>query len=263
MRPYYEFNPEKIRIMPDNGPNHFPEHLHSQVEMLYVFSGCSRMLIDGTVHELSAGDLGISFPGVVHGYSGADNADTAMMIFAPELSEDFISLLTRTHPANPVLRANELPEDVPYCIRAVCQERMGEYDPRVLRGYIQVILARIMPRLELLNQPPESSDIAYRILQYLALHFTEPMALTDLSRALGVSESHLSHTFSRRFHTSFRAYINTLRLDHACTLLSNSEASITQILYDCGFESPRTFNRAFAERYGITPSDYRRQQQPL
>lgn len=143
-------------------------------------------------------------------------------------------------------------------MQAIRRECEGRNDPRVLKGYIQVILASALPGMELVNQPPESSDIAYRILQYLALHFTEPVTLSDLSRVLGVSESHLSHTFSRRFHTGFRTYINTLRLDHACTLLSGTDTSITQILYDCGFESPRTFNRVFFEQYGIAPSDYRR-----
>lgn len=258
MRPYYESNPEKIRIMPHNRANPFPEHIHSQAEMLYVFSGCARMFIDGCIYELHPGDIGISFPGVVHGYVDGEDVDSVMLIFAPELSGDFSGTLTRTCPASPVLRAGTMPEDVDICMGAICRECADGGDVRVLRGYIQVVLARIIPRLELLSQSPGTPDIAYRILQYLALHFTDPMSLADLSRALGVSESHLSHTFSRRFRTSFRTYINTLRLDRACTLLTGTDASITQILYDCGFESPRTFNRIFVERYGVTPSDYRR-----
>ena len=258
MRPYYESNPEKIRVMPRSRANPFPEHIHSQVEMLYVFSGCARMFIDGRTYELRAGDIGVSFPGVAHGYGEGEDVDSVMLIFTPEISGDFSGTLTRSCPASPVLRADRMPEDVAVCMEAICRECAGGWDARVLQGYIQVILARIIPRLELLSQSPDSPDIAYRILRYLALHFAEPMSLPDLSRALGVSESHLSHTFSRRFHTSFRTYINTLRLDRACTLLSGTDASITQILYDCGFESPRTFNRIFAERYGMTPSDYRR-----
>lgn len=257
MLPYYESNPEKIRIMPHSHSFRFPEHIHPQVEMLYVFSGCAAMLIDGRTYDLHAGDLGISFPGVVHGYAGSGISDSAMLIFSPELSSDFKGLLSRACPKDPVLRAGSLSDNVSMCMHAIRRECAGGNDPRVLKGYIQVILASAVPKLEFFNQPPGSSDIAYRILQYLALHFTEPIALTDLSRALGVSESHLSHTFSRRFRTNFRTYINTLRLDHACTLLSGTDISITQILYDCGFESPRTFNRVFFEQYGITPSDYR------
>lgn len=258
MRPYYESNPEKIRIMFHSRAFRFPEHIHPQVEMLYVFSGHATMLIDGRAYELGPGDLGIGFPGVVHGYASEESADSAMLIFSPEISPDFKGILSRACPREPVLCAEVLPYDIALCMQAIRRECAGRNDPRVLKGYIQVILASALSGMELVNQPPESSDIAYRILQYLALHFAEPVTLSDLSRALGVSESHLSHTFSRRFHTGFRTYINTLRLDHACTLLSGTDTSITQILYDCGFESPRTFNRVFFEQYGIAPSDYRR-----
>ena len=89
-----------------------------------------------------------------------------------------------------------------------------------------------------------------------------PLTLTELARALSVSPSHLSHTFSQRLHTSFRAYVNALRADHACTLLRSTDFSVTRIAYECGFETQRTFNRAFLEQCGETPSEYRRRARP-
>ena len=41
------------------------------------------------------------------------------------------------------------------------------------------------------------------------------------------------------------------------TMLENTSDSITNICLDSGFESQRTFNRVFKERYKISPSDYR------
>lgn len=258
MHPFYENNSHPIRFMPTNASG-FPEHLHSQVELMYVYSGEAVMVIDGQEYTLHAGDIALCFSGVVHGYVRSRNADAMMIIFSPSISTDFSATLTRRAPVNPVLRRDVLPADVARCMEIIREEYAGAHDERVLRGYLQVILARAVPLLALTDQPPESPDVAYRILQYLALHFTEALSLSELSRALGVSESHLSHTFSRRFKTSFRAYINTLRLDYARTLLCTTEGSITQILYESGFESPRTFNRAFSEHYGVTPSAYRRE----
>ena len=84
------------------------------------------------------------------------------------------------------------------------------------------------------------------------------MTLHTLSEALSVSPSHLSHTFSRRLHTNLRAYVNALRADQACTLLRSTGFSVTRIAYECGFETQRTFNRAFREQCGLSPSEYRR-----
>ncbi len=41
------------------------------------------------------------------------------------------------------------------------------------------------------------------------------------------------------------------------SLLENSGKTITDIWLDCGFESQRTFNRVFKERYKMTPREYR------
>ncbi len=46
-------------------------------------------------------------------------------------------------------------------------------------------------------------------------------------------------------------------LNYACHRLENTSDSITNICLDSGFESQRTFNRVFKERYKISPSDYR------
>lgn len=261
MRPFFEDNSARLRVSTSD-ISYFPEHLHTQVEMLYLFSGRMTMLIDGRPHRLSGGDMAVCFPGVIHGYADSQKADGLMMIFAADLSPDFHRLLLHTRPENPVIFQASLPPDVPCCIREMYRECTQDRNERVLRAYIQVVLARIMPQLHLLEQTAAAPDIVYRLLAYLSQHYAEPLTLATLSRALGVSESHLSHTFSRRFGTSFRAYVNAMRVDHACLLLRSSDMSITQIAYECGFENQRTFNRAFAAQYALTPSAYRQQNNP-
>ena len=63
--------------------------------------------------------------------------------------------------------------------------------------------------------------------------------------------------FSKTFHRNFNQYLNDARLNYACHRLENTSDSITNICLGSGFESQRTFNRVFKERYKISPSDYR------
>lgn len=256
MRPYLEERHERMRIQLSIA-SAFPDHLHPQAEMLYVFKGQAHLRISGQRVSLAPGDLCLCFPGIVHGYLAPENARTLMMIFSPELLPDFVHPLTHSFPQSPVIRREDLPSSVAVCMEEIRREMGGVPDERALRGYLQVILARVIPQLALTSQQPEMPDIAYRIVEYLSVHFTESMALTDLAQALGVSKSHLSHTFSHRLGTNFRTYINTLRADHACALLRDTDLTITEIAYECGFENPRTFNRAFGECYSTTPSAFR------
>ncbi len=58
--------------------------------------------------------------------------------------------------------------------------------------------------------------------------------------------------------SNFSKYVNGVRLNYAVAALENTMDSITNICLDCGFESQRTFNRVFKERYKITPREYRK-----
>ena len=237
----------------------FPEHIHPQIELLYLIDGSTTILVNGQEQHMLPGDICVCFPGVVHGYKGGKNTSAVMMIFDPKLIDDFTALMKRVHPMDPLLRNGSLPDDIPICMEQLLKEIQADKNQYIIRGYLQVVIARILPLLHLVPMEPGSNDIVYGILEYLSKHYMEAVTLETLSKALGVSRSCLSHTFSKRLGVNFRTYLNTLRADHSCTLLRSTDQTIGQIAMDCGFESIRTFNRTFAQQYGLTPSEYRDQ----
>ena len=58
-------------------------------------------------------------------------------------------------------------------------------------------------------------------------------------------------------HRNFNQFLNEQRLNYVTVHLECTDESITDICMDAGFESQRTFNRAFRERYRMTPREYR------
>ncbi len=258
MRPFLEDKSGQIIVTPTH-VDPYPEHLHSHAELLYLFEGSAVLTVDGREQQLATGDLCVCFPSVVHSYVGGQDARALMMIFPPDVSAEFPALLTQSYPSDPILRKDQLPEDVFLCMQQLWNECRAANNPGVLRGYIQVVLSRTLPLLALIRQSPAISDIVYDILKYLSLHYREPVTLDDLARALGVSKSSLSHTFSQRIGVHFRTYLNTLRADQARLLLRSSSQSILNIALECGFESQRSFNRVFMDIYSVSPSQYRKQ----
>ena len=256
MKPFYEDLDGDLWLR-RSGADRFPEHLHPQAELFYLFSGEATLTVDGRECPLGPGDLCLCFPGVIHGYLEPRGADGLMMIFTPERLTDFTASFTHTLPENPVLPRACLKGDVAACMECLRAECEGDTDLRAVWGYLQVVLSRVMPLLSRRQERPEVSDVAYRIIKYLSGHYSEPLDVPKLSRALGVSPSHVSHTLSRRLHTDFRGCLNMMRLDRACELLQSGEDSVTRIAYECGFESVRTFNRAFRRQYDQTPTRWR------
>lgn len=96
-------------------------------------------------------------------------------------------------------------------------------------------------------------------MEYVARNFNEEINLDKMAYDLCVSKYMLSRLFAKTFHCNFNKYVNDVRLNYAATLLESTKDSITNIGLDAGFESQRTFNRVFKERYKITPREYRNQ----
>ena len=97
------------------------------------------------------------------------------------------------------------------------------------------------------------------IRQYLILRniFKEQVSLESMAKDLGISKFTLSRVFSGTFHRNFNQYLNEQRLNYVCVHLECTDKSITDIWLDAGFDSQRTFNRVFRERYRMTPREYR------
>ena len=83
------------------------------------------------------------------------------------------------------------------------------------------------------------------------------MALDRMARDLGISRFTLSRVFSGTFHRNFNQFLNEQRLNYVTIHLECSDEIIKDICMNAGFESQRTFNRVFRERYRMTPREYR------
>ena len=93
---------------------------------------------------------------------------------------------------------------------------------------------------------------------YVAKNYGSRITLEKMANDLGVSKYVLSRMFAKTFHCNFSKYVNGGRLNNTVTELENSQDSITNICLNCGFESQRTFNRVFKDRYKLTPREYRK-----
>jgi AraC-like DNA-binding protein len=64
--------------------------------------------------------------------------------------------------------------------------------------------------------------------------------------------------FKENYRVTFVEYLNSVRIGHACRLLSDNEKNIVEIAYSCGFNTLANFNRQFKKFKNMTPSEYRK-----
>ena len=156
-----------------------------------------------------------------------------------------------------MIHAGQIEPDVYHAIQAIIQ--MEENEPMIVQAYVQIVLARCIGKMELVEKScVGSDDLIKRTVSYISGKKKKKFSLEEMAHDLGVSKYALSRVFSKTFHRNFNQYLNDVRLSYACTRLVNSGDTILDICLDSGFDSQRTFNRAFKERYRITPSEYRK-----
>ena len=259
----YEDTKEEI-IAIKRKSKHQPPHLHNALEVVYVTKGSLEMGVGESFFHMEEGDIGIIFPHLIHHYQvlSRDFCE-AVYINAPGfIVGKFEEVLKTKTPVCPVLKASELSSEVKRAIETMMETDYQEL--LVVQAYLQIILARCIPLFTLENKRNVGSDdIIYRTVSYVAANFKEAFSLEDMARDLGVSKFNLSRVFSKTFHSNFNQYINEIRLRYACSRLENTNDTITEICLDSGFESQRTFNRVFKERYKVSPSEYRKKNTEL
>ena len=238
---------------------HQPPHLHQTLELVYVKKGSLELGVGLELFHMEEGDIGLVFPDVNH----------HCQVFSEQYSEvlyiniptrtlgTYEELLKRKAPVYPVIKYGELPSEIYPAI----QSMKGSVPKNIwiVQAYLQVIFVRCIPLLTLTEKSQVgSNDLIYQTVSYISANFRKSFLLEDMAKDLGVSKYVLSRVFSKTFHRNFNQYLNDARLGYAKQRLENTNDPITNICLDSGFESQRTFNRVFKEKYMVSPSEYRR-----
>ena len=94
---------------------------------------------------------------------------------------------------------------------------------------------------------------------FIRAHLGDLIAVDDVARHTGISRRSLEKKFRAELQRTPSAEIRRLRLNRARDMLTFSDDAVKQIAGECGFHHLESFHRAFKERFGLTPGQYRRE----
>lgn len=93
--------------------------------------------------------------------------------------------------------------------------------------------------------------------EYIRKYYHQKIYISDIAKALGISESHLSRIFKKETGESIQEYSMHMRIERAENLLKYSEASLTEISEYLCFSSQSHFGKVFKVYKNMTPKQYR------
>lgn len=250
-------SPSALSLFPTKDLD-FIAHIHMDCELIYIQSGSVEATVDGITYTLVPGDVCLIMPHQVHSFKTLTHSETMLLIFDTKMVPCLSSLPQTLIPMSPIIPIGDYTNEVLSLLQSLHTEMQTAQNHWVINGYLQVIMGRIHCATTYTEGKLTSSSTLQLVLEYMSLHYYEPISLDTVAYDLGLSRSYISHIFNTQIGFSFNYYRNTLRIDFAKKLLLSAKPSITQIAYQCGFESLRSFNRVFKDLVGVSPSHYKK-----
>jgi AraC-like DNA-binding protein len=93
-----------------------------------------------------------------------------------------------------------------------------------------------------------------KMLGYIRKNLTQPIAIAEVCRYCGVSESYAARLFKKNLNTTMTQYITDQKLAYACELMHNTGMNMSQIAAYLGFCDVFYFSKRFKEKYGKSPT---------
>ncbi|HEY0256500.1 MAG TPA: helix-turn-helix domain-containing protein [Candidatus Methylacidiphilales bacterium] len=127
---------------------------------------------------------------------------------------------------------------------------------QLVRSVAQNLLAEIISMARP-GQNPDHPAISKAKL-YIRSHLTEALTVSTVARVAGLSEDYFGKLFKGSTGMGLPQYLAEHRIIQASDLLRTTRKHISEIAYECGFQSGSHFNRAFKRHIGTTPGDFRK-----
>ncbi|WP_128548164.1 AraC family transcriptional regulator [Larkinella soli] len=256
-----------------------PWHYHPEYELVLVLKSTGRRMVGDHIGYFDAGDLVFMGPSLPHvwvndpeffkgeaGYQAnaivvqfVDNFLGKPFMEIPEM-EAFRHFLKRSNRGMALSGATR--ERITELMKGMLAmnglQRLSsllaifdilahttEYEMLASPGYVQ-------------NHDLKSSDHLRRINQYIMQNFQEEISLSEIAGVANMALTTFCCFFKEHYRVSFVEYLNTVRIGHACKLISEKDLNIVEAATESGFNNLANFNRQFKKIKRMTPSEYRR-----
>lgn len=255
-----------------------PFHWHKEWEVIRILQGDFPLSIDGEEYRAKEGDVLLLREGMLH---GGTPQNCIYECFNFDLHGLFANVLSVRDYLRPFYR-NVLLPTVSYpdrqadiypivdeLLSAFHQNMPNDFCALTAMGNISRLFAAILQHHYYAENMDTANDTTRRItqlkpvLEYIEAHFSGPLSLAELSGVIGMNPKYFCRFFTSITQQTPMNYVNYYRIEQAANMLCNTEATVTEIGLDCGFNDTCHFVKTFKKYKGITPKQYQKKNSML
>ncbi|MDQ8194119.1 AraC family transcriptional regulator [Coraliomargarita sp. SDUM461004] len=250
-------------------------HFHPEIELIAIHSSHGICLIDGHLERFQAGDVFLISSNVPHSFTNRlrdSTSDSWTHYTVLHLLPSFLGTNTTLLPELSRIR-NLLNEQASRVLMGKLRKHVSSQIRQLFassqaRSVLHVldILVTITENLELTQSLKSMEQVALhgheadrlaRVHRFINDHSTESLSLETVASCASMAPSSFSRFFHQKTGKTFQEHLAEVRILDACSRLILTDASVTNICYDSGFNNLSNFNRQFRRIKRTTPSEFR------
>ena len=242
-------------------------HMHKNYEILLVTEGSASCVVSDKSFELTKGDIVFISPFQIHSFTVSDGGQLICMDIHEHIILAISQLVEGKRLACPVFQVSENGFD--YLVSSITsffsEEEIAfrRITPTSLRmkikGLCYILSADLLEKGEW-EPIPISDSAIIDIIQYISDNFKKDITLRDISRDRGYNYQYLSRIFNQNVGMNFKKFLNQYRIEYAYARIQDTNDPLSQIAFESGFQSIRSFDHVCRMTYGKSPSELRRAQ---
>ena len=257
--------PFKVFLFEGENGNYVREkHWHTSVEIFAVMEGRLDFFVNKDEYPLKAGEQIIINSNEIHSIHAVEKNKTVVLQIPLKQFEDYFT-------AQRYIRFRGQEELVDKKLASllrklyhVYSERKIGYEFRTISIFYEIMYIlvkdyRVTETREKDIRHSRRLDALSKITTYMREHYREELKLSDVAATFGYSDAYLSRMFQKYAKINYKTYLQDIRMAYAYRDLLNTDHTISQIALDNGFCSSRGFSGEFQKRYGVLPSEMRKQ----
>jgi AraC-like DNA-binding protein len=254
----------------------FPIHFHPEFEITYINNAKGgKRIVGDHISEISDYELVMIGPNLYHGWENYNNNSAELL---HEITIQFPrELLSEQHLNRNILRpimelfnnanrgvkfSEETIKLVEPKLHLLSQKRGFDSYLVFLSLLYDLAIARDQQLLTNMSFQRQSdfhnSERIEKIYAFVKEKYTQKIKLEEAAKLVNMSEISFSRLIKQRTGKTFIDFVNEIRIGYATRSLIESNKSIGEICFDCGFNNLSNFNRIFKKRQGCNPSEFRK-----
>ena len=247
-------------------------HWHKEYEIIFVKSGWLELTLNADKLYLRAGDAVIINPGVIHS-AIPKAAGYECILFSLDIGikqhlaryEEGRAILAqeRIIPIF-ILQQNPQIKQAAILLKTAMSGRKAGYELSALSAIATIFSEVILNNLSV-KASEQSLKFYERLLpfekavSYIEANYGRQISLEKLSNIAGMSRKYFSDYFKKVSGKGVTEFLNCYRIERAAEILNLTDAPITEIALDCGFNDLSYFIKTFKKQKNTTPARYRKE----